>query len=228
MNYRKTRLEVDLSAYTIAKELGIDEKKYIEVEKGNLHLEGEKMSKFLDVIKRAKEINLNRTIKMSEIDEWIKSGQVLKDIEKTGYSQPEIADLLGYHYTYVNRAVKYHDQVSKDFKEKLYDFVTNPLNKKIEDKEVVKKETKKEAKKKQEPKQEVKEIVEPKEEPKEETVELIAVIPKEETVEVIDVPECQKIKEDPNAEIERLKETIKKLEKENKFLKIGLKRLFNL
>lgn len=140
MNYKKKRTKSGLSTFTIAKELGIPEEKYKLVEQGKLNLEKDLLDKFLDIVRRSKEINFNKEAKIIEINEWLRNGQAEKDIKKSGYNKSELSEKLGFNFGYVSHLLKNPDKsVSNDFKEKLYDFVQNPLNKKIFDEEIKKK-----------------------------------------------------------------------------------------
>lgn len=140
MNYKKKRIKSGLSIYTIAKELGIDENRYKKLEQGKVHLEYEKLEKFLDVIRRSKEILFNRKVRLTEIDEWIRNGNAEKDMKAMGYNQKELSNALGYTDSYVNGVFRNFKKASDDFKEKMYDFLKDPFNKKIIDKEIKDKE----------------------------------------------------------------------------------------
>ena len=142
MNYRQKRIASGISLYTMAKELGIDKNKYKEVESNNLSLTGDLLDKFMATLDRGKELNFNRLVKMKSVNEWLLSGQARKDMERMGYDQKSLAKALNCHYTYVCHALVRAD-ASDDFKEELYDFLHNSLNKNliVENKEG-KKETK--------------------------------------------------------------------------------------
>ena len=131
MNYRQKRIASGISLYTMAKELGIGKNKYKEVEKNNLSLTGELLDKFMATIDKAKELNFNRLVKTKKVDEWFTSGQARKDMEQMGYTQPTLAQALGTHNTYVNKALVGKERVSEDFKEEMYDYLHNPLNKNL-------------------------------------------------------------------------------------------------
>lgn len=130
MNYRQRRNHANLSIYTVAKELGISYEKYMEVDRGERNLEGNMVNKFIDIIKRAKEIKFSRAIKMQEVDEYIASEQAKTDLKKMGYSQISLADELGLTQGAVCNAMK-NRKTSDDTKERIYDFLHEPLNKKI-------------------------------------------------------------------------------------------------
>ena len=215
MNYKVKRTRAKISVYTMAKELGVDEKTYAKFEKGEMHLQNEYLEKFLDVIHRAKEININRSIKMQKVDEWIKSGQARKDLKAMGYNQTQLAKAIGCHCTGINHTLKNPKDGSNDLKEKMYDFLQNPFNKKIEE-EIETYNTK---------------IIDEVEE-----AGIISITPVEET-KLIEIEndncstpteEAVEISIDKDALIEQLKQENKKLELEIKFLKITLKRLFKI
>ena len=135
MNYRNKRNNSGLSQYTIARELGIDYQKYLEVDRGERPLEGELISKFLDIIKRAKEIKINRLEKMKLVDEWLDSGKGLETCKEYGYTGAELARILGFTQGCMSMALNpennFHKSSGKDVKEMIYDFLHNPINKKI-------------------------------------------------------------------------------------------------
>lgn len=133
MNYKSKRVSAGIGTYTMAKELGVDEEKYKNLERGKLELKGQLLEKFMQTIGKAKEIKFNRMDKMHEINEWVNSGQAAIDVKNTGYSQVEIGNLINASNSAICHLLK-DKRGSDDLKEKLYDFVTNPLNKKVEDK----------------------------------------------------------------------------------------------
>lgn len=71
MNYRGRRNKANIKFYTMAKELGIDEKTYKEIEDGKRNLEGQMLDKFMNILKRNKEINFNDAIKVNKIDKMV-------------------------------------------------------------------------------------------------------------------------------------------------------------
>lgn len=137
MNYKKKRLKSGLSIFTIAKELGISEEKYKKVEQGRLNLEKDLLDKFLNITENSKEILFNREAKMYEINEWLKNGQAEQDIKKMGYTKTELSKILGYDGTYIDNIIrsfekdKNFDKKAYDVKEKIFDYVKDPLNKNI-------------------------------------------------------------------------------------------------
>ena len=70
---------------------------------------------------------------MIEINEWLKSGQAEEDIKRMGYNKYSVSQKIGYDATYVNNMIKSDDNSYHDAKEKLYDFLKDPLNKKIDE-----------------------------------------------------------------------------------------------
>ena len=137
--YTRKRLGNKLSAYTVAKELGISRETYMEIEKGLKNLEGELLDKFNDIIARAKEINFNRMGKLQEVNKWFEDGEAIKALEKLGLTQYDLADALGISQCHVSYAVRNKTRirngkkliVSDEVKEMIYDYLTNPLNKKV-------------------------------------------------------------------------------------------------
>lgn len=139
MNYRTKRINAKISVYTMAKELGLNEKTYREVESGLRNLQKDKLNKFMEVIEHANDINFNRKQKMLYVDEWYKNGEWQEDMKAMGFNQKELAEKLGVSISTVSRFAK-HELATDDVKEKIYDFLKEPLNKKIE--ETKKKESK--------------------------------------------------------------------------------------
>ena len=92
MNYKQKRNNKRLDTYTVSKLLGIDEKTYIEVERGYRNLEGNLIDKFMDIMDNAKEIRFNNDQLEMDIDDWIESGEAKEDIKRMGYEQIEIAE----------------------------------------------------------------------------------------------------------------------------------------
>ena len=135
MNYRSKRAEKGLSQYTMARELGIDYQTYLEIDRGQRPLEGKYVDKFYDVLERAKEIKLNRLEKMKEVNAWLDSEQGLSACKEYGYSGAEIARILGITQgcmsTVINPNNKFHYMAGDDTKEMVYDFLHNPMNKKL-------------------------------------------------------------------------------------------------
>ena len=144
MNYKKRRLKSGLSVFTIAKELGISEEIYKKVEQGRLNLEKGMLDKFLKITENSKEILFNRQAKMQEINDWLKNGQAEQDIKKLGYTKTELSKMLGYDGTYIDNVIrnfekdKNFDKKAYDIKEKIFDYVKNPLNKNIKSTETQK------------------------------------------------------------------------------------------
>lgn len=136
MNYRKRRSDAGLSVYTVSKELGISYEKYLEVDRGERDLEGELVDKFLNAIERAKEINFNRMQKMKDVNEWFVSGQARKDIENANYTQKTLADAIGVGINQGSLCLSLKNNgdkrsLSDDAKERVYDFLHDPINKNI-------------------------------------------------------------------------------------------------
>lgn len=134
MNYRQRRTLAGISLYTMAKQLGIEEEKYKEVEKKKRPLEGKLVDKFQEVIKNAKQIKFDRNIRLMEIDRWYASGEVKEALTEYGYNQVSLAKEMKLSNTTVLDAIK-HGKATNDVKEKIYDFLNNPMNKKIKEEE---------------------------------------------------------------------------------------------
>lgn len=134
MNYKQKRNSKRLDTYTVSKLLGIDEKTYIEVERGYRNLEGNLIDKFMDIMDNAKEIRFNNKQLEQDIDDWIESGEAKENIKRMGYEQIEIAEKLNTSPSMISKTLLHPNNVQFNTKYKLYDFVKNPLNKNIEDK----------------------------------------------------------------------------------------------
>lgn len=132
MKYRYRRKKAQIKFYTMAKELGIDEKTYKEIEDGKRNLEGNMLDKFMNILKRNKEINFNDAIKANKIDKMVEDKTLMKKITVLGYTQREIAEKIGISQTTISCIITKIRPVSEEVKVKLYDFITNPLNKKLE------------------------------------------------------------------------------------------------
>ena len=132
MNYRGRRNKANIKFYTMAKELGIDEKTYKEIEEGKRNLEGQMLDKFMNILKRNKEVNFNDAIKVNKINKMVEDKIIMKKITDLGYTQREIAKKIGISQGTVSCIITKTRPVSEEVKVKLYDFITNPLNKKLE------------------------------------------------------------------------------------------------
>lgn len=132
MNYRGKRNRANLSIYTVARELGIDYDTYLEVDRGLRQLEGEMLDKFNSTIDNAREINFNRMEKMKIVNEKLKSGELKRKAYNMGYTIAELGRAVRMNEPVVNNIINGHDKYSEDKKEIVYDFLNNPLNKKID------------------------------------------------------------------------------------------------
>lgn len=144
MKYKYKRQKAQIKFYTMAKELGIDEKTYKEIEDGKRNLEGNMLDKFMNILKRNKEINFNDAIKVNKINKMVEDKTLMKKITDLGYTQREVAKKIGTSQGTISCMITKTRPVSDETKIKLYDFITNPLNKKLESdktqKEAVKEE----------------------------------------------------------------------------------------
>lgn len=131
MNYKKKRVKAGLSVYTMAKYMGISEKKYKEIEKKVRPLEGDLLDKFLKGIANAKQIKLDNRIRKIDIDAWFKDDKAKKAIKEYGYSQHDLSKELNIPQSTISKAFN-NKEATDDVKEKIYDFLTNPINKTIE------------------------------------------------------------------------------------------------
>ena len=129
MNYKKKRIKSGLSTYTVAKELGVDWKKYQDVENGKVSLEGEYLNKFLKIteFKNAKMIKFNRRQKLNDIKEFIRNGELQELVAKRGYNGMSLASTLNIESNIIKRVLD-GKEASDDMNEYVYDFLQNPLN----------------------------------------------------------------------------------------------------
>lgn len=140
MNYRAKRNQKRLSAYTVAKKLGISRQTYIEIEKGKREFEGELLEKWYEIMDNATEVKIERDMRIFEIREFFASGEANKKLKEFNYSKQELAKKINYDNMVIYRCFNNEKQVSDDVKEEIYDFLHNKLNIKIKND---KKETKK-------------------------------------------------------------------------------------
>ena len=132
LNYRKKRREAGISVYTMSKELGVDYDKYKEVERKKRPLEKEYLDKFLNTIENATEIRIKHIEKMAKVKEEIENGTLRQLVDDMGYSCTEVANALGITPTNISYAFQWgHANASEETRERLYDFLHNPFNKKI-------------------------------------------------------------------------------------------------
>lgn len=133
MNYRKRRNQIGLSVYTVARELGVDYDKYLEVEKGKRPLEQEYIDKFQNIIENATQIKLERAMKMARIKPLFTNGEIKQKISDYGYTHSELGKMLGMSQGNVSNAFSNNPKLtSDDTIERIYDFLNNPFNKKVE------------------------------------------------------------------------------------------------
>lgn len=130
MNYKKKRVKAGLSTYTMAKHMGISEEKYKEVEKKIRPLEGDLLDKFQETIANANQIKLDSKIKKVNIDLWFRNGQVKEVIKEYGYSQYDLSKELNIPQSTISKTLN-NKKTTDNIREKIYDFLTNPINKKI-------------------------------------------------------------------------------------------------
>lgn len=131
MNYRQKRNQKGLSLYTVARELGVDYNKYVEVERGQRALEQDYVDKFQKILANATQIKLDRVQKMAMIKEEIANGTLRQRIKDYGYTHRELANELGLVQGAVSNALSGNMKLtSEDTMERIYDFINEPFNKK--------------------------------------------------------------------------------------------------
>lgn len=132
MKYKGIRNRNRLGVYQVSKLLGISEETYKNVEKGTLPLSGEQLEKFKEIMSNSKDIRFNNLQLNKDIDDFVKSGQALEKLKDLGYSKKQLANILNISYFPVDKFFNdVENNLSFDLKLKIYDFLNNPLNKKV-------------------------------------------------------------------------------------------------
>ena len=131
MKYRQVRYNHKLRAYTVAKELGVDYNKYIEVEKGERPLEQEYVEKFRKIMRDANTIRMNASISIGKAKTELADGTLKKLMEDMGYNQITLAKTMGLRTFHMN-AIFCGRSKNEDTIERMYDFLHEPFNRKIE------------------------------------------------------------------------------------------------
>lgn len=127
MKYKAKRFRAGLSTYTVAKELGVDWNKYLDVERGKVALEGEYINKFQNVLKNAKMIKFNRRQRLEDIKNFIKDGKLSDLMAKRGYNGMSLARAMGLDANVIKEVMDGTNQ-SDDTNEYVYDFLQDPFN----------------------------------------------------------------------------------------------------
>lgn len=132
MKYKGIRNRNRLGVYQVSKLLGISEETYKNVEKGTLPLSGEQLEKFKEIMSNSKDIRFNNLQLNKDIDDFVKSGQALEKLKDLGYSKKQLEKVLGLSTFPINTFFNHPEKnMSFDLKLKIYDFLNNPLNKKV-------------------------------------------------------------------------------------------------
>lgn len=132
MNYRTRRSLKKLSRYTVAKNLGVDYDKYVEVERGKRPLEKQYVDKFQEILANASEIKLAHSLRMGQVKEAFKNGTLRKKINEYGYTYSTLAKELGLTQGSISNAFSGNPRLtSDDTMERIYDFLNEPFNKQI-------------------------------------------------------------------------------------------------
>lgn len=142
MNYKKRRVKVGITPYTMAKELGIDYDKYLLIEKGKIALEDGLLDKFLETIDNAKMVNINSKQEANNIKELAKEGKLRELMNKRNYNGMQLAEATGISSSEISRIMNYDGKKkcpSDDVFRKLYDFLKEPYNHNVEETRVIKK-----------------------------------------------------------------------------------------
>lgn len=143
MNYKKKRKKAGINFTTMVQYLGIPEEKYREVEESKRGLEGEYLDKFLEIIKNGKEYKFNDMVKEQEVNQWIESKQIIKDMEEYGYNQKELAKANETAQSVISEMINGNKGVSMEKKFKIYNFLHDSLNKKLKEERATRKKGRK-------------------------------------------------------------------------------------
>ncbi len=132
MNYRAKRNAKGLSAYTVSSRLGIDYNLYLEIEKRKRNLEGNRINKFQEILNNNVQIKLEYAQKMKVVEEWYESGQAKRALKDFGYTTSSLAKILKVSQPHISNTLNGRGK-GLDLKERIYDFLHDNLNKKIDD-----------------------------------------------------------------------------------------------
>lgn len=138
MNYKQRRNIVGKGTYEISKELGISEETYINVEKGLLNLEQDRLDKFVDITnkKKCKEQRVEKDIKTMEMKNYLLNN-ALDRVKALGYKNTnEFCIKYNLPKNSLNSALwqlRHNRKVRFDTLLKFYDLLADNLNKNIEE-----------------------------------------------------------------------------------------------
>lgn len=136
--YKRKRKKVGLAKSDMAKELGIDCKKYNLIENGVVKMPKNLMDKFNEIVSKGKnEHMLNRLDSERVVNEFweemttkvnnqYKLKEKMKEFNIVTYG--ELAKLLGVSYSNLSHYLTGHTKTGYDFKNKLYLFFQDELN----------------------------------------------------------------------------------------------------
>lgn len=131
MNIRQRRALKGLKAYTVAYELGIDYNKYMEIERGERQLGAEYLDKFMEILENAKEIKLNRMEKIKQMNEEFENGTMINLVKEMGYTHKSLGEELGMSQSSITNNLGNNARyITEETRERIYDFLHNPINKK--------------------------------------------------------------------------------------------------
>ena len=137
MNYfRKKRQEKGIKSSDMARMLGIDYNKYIEIDRGDRKMPTNLIDKFNEIISRGKnEIKLETLNNEKEINDWFEkmsanNGRKLREkmYEFNIYQYKDLAELLGCKPCTISGYITKGKEASYNFKSKLYTFFQDELN----------------------------------------------------------------------------------------------------
>lgn len=137
MNYKGKRLKANLTPYTVARELGIDYDKYLLIEKGKIALESDLLDKFMKIVepKNARGIKFNRFQKINDLKKKSKDGKLKEMMTSRGYTGTKLAEAIGVSDSEISRCLRYgkhSKKINEDTLERIYDFLSNPINTYVE------------------------------------------------------------------------------------------------
>lgn len=130
MNYLQRRHRAHLTRYDIAKALGIDYWQYVEVEKGERHLEDKYLEKFVSATRNPEPLIKSRKIKLALFEKALKDGTLEKRVDNYDYTVCSLGKALGYSHS-VGYAVFRGRKVSDEIKLRVFDFLNDPMNRAV-------------------------------------------------------------------------------------------------
>lgn len=136
--WKKQRQNAQISVYKVFKELQkyeptLTEQIYRDIENNKRDMPQNLIGPFSKYVnKKRDDYKLEKTFSKIEVEQWYKDTDLKELMKEYGYSQKELADKFGTVQSHMCNILNKKGAVSIELKEKLKDFLTNPLNKKLE------------------------------------------------------------------------------------------------